>query len=80
MILGNFLKPSLISLYCELSMGSTTVLTRASSNGTSLRTTVPKDIVRQFNLNEGDKLSWEIQAHNNELTIVVKPIQVTNRA
>ena len=61
-------------------MGSTTVLTRASSNGTSLRTTVPKDIVRQFNLYEGDKLSWEIQAHNNELTIVVKPIQVTNRA
>jgi antitoxin component of MazEF toxin-antitoxin module len=61
-------------------MGSTTVLTRASSRGNSLRTTVPVDIVRQFNLAEGDKLSWEIRAHNNELVIFVRPTGVRERA
>ena len=61
-------------------MGSTTVLTRASSRGNSLRTTVPVDIIRQFNLAEGDKLNWEIQAHENNLIISIKPIRATDHA
>jgi len=56
-------------------MGSTTVLTKASSRGNSLRTTVPIDITRQFSLIEGDKLCWEIRAHNNDLVISVTPIR-----
>ncbi len=55
-------------------MASMTVLTRASSRGNSLRTTVPIDIVRQFNLTEGDKLNWEIRARGDTLVIHVKPL------
>ena len=33
-------------------------------------------IVKQFNLLEGDKLSWEIRAEGGELIIVVKPLRV----
>jgi len=61
-------------------MGSTTVLTRASSRGNSLRTTVPVIITRQFSLAEGDRLSWEIRAHNNDLVISVTPIRAKKHA
>jgi len=42
---------------CEI-----TVLTKATSKSKSLRTTIPIDIVKQFNPLEGDKLNWEIRA------------------
>jgi len=54
--------------------GEITVLTKATSNSKSLRTTIPIGIVKQFNLSEGDKLNWEIRAESNELIIVVKPL------
>jgi len=55
-------------------MGEITVLTKATSNSKSLRTTIPIGIVKQFNLSEGDKLNWEMRAESNELIIVVKPL------
>jgi bifunctional DNA-binding transcriptional regulator/antitoxin component of YhaV-PrlF toxin-antitoxin module len=56
-------------------MGEVTVLTKATSKSRSLRTTVPMGIVKQFNLSEGDKLSWEIRAEGGGLIIVVKPLK-----
>ncbi|HIP25199.1 MAG TPA: AbrB/MazE/SpoVT family DNA-binding domain-containing protein [Archaeoglobus profundus] len=56
-------------------MGEITTLTKATSKSKSLRTTIPIGIVKQFNLSEGDKLSWEIRAEGGELIIVVKPIR-----
>jgi bifunctional DNA-binding transcriptional regulator/antitoxin component of YhaV-PrlF toxin-antitoxin module len=56
-----------------------TLLTKATSNSRSLRTTLPISIVKQFNLSEGDALSWEIRAENNELIIVVKPLKKSNK-
>jgi len=56
-------------------MGEISVITRATSKGRSLRTTIPIGIVRHFNLSEGDKLRWEIRAENGELVIIVKPIK-----
>ncbi len=55
--------------------GKTTVLTRANKTSQSLRTTVPKFIIDNFNLKEGDKLLWRIEARNNDLLVVVKPIK-----
>ena len=52
-------------------MGEITTLSRATSKSDSLRTTVPKGIVRQFNLKEGDKLKWELRAKGDKLVIVV---------
>jgi antitoxin component of MazEF toxin-antitoxin module len=55
-------------------------LTRASSRGNSLRTTVPVIITHQFSLAEGDRLSWEIRAHNNDLVISVIPVRAKKHA
>ncbi|WP_233437653.1 AbrB/MazE/SpoVT family DNA-binding domain-containing protein [Candidatus Korarchaeum cryptofilum] len=56
-------------------LGETTVITKATSKSRSLRVTIPIGIVKQFNLSEGDKLSWEIRAEGGELIIIVRPLK-----
>lgn len=55
-------------------MGFKTTIQKASTIAKSYRTTVPASIVKQFSLNEGDKLDWTLTAENGELIIQVKPI------
>lgn len=55
--------------------GETTVLTPATTQSKSLRTTVPVGIVRHFALGNGDKLQWKIEARGNELVIVARPLK-----
>jgi hypothetical protein len=57
-------------------MGEETSLTKAATTTTSLRTTVPASIVKQFNLVEHDKLSWKLKVEDGELKIVVTPITI----
>ncbi len=64
-----------IHCYLGIYMGEITVLTKATSKGLSLRTTVPHGIVKHFGLKEGDKLSWEIAIVNSELVIIVRPLR-----
>jgi len=54
-------------------MGEVTTLTKAATNTTSLRTTVPASIVKQFNLRDGDKLDWMLIVSEGEIRIIVKP-------
>lgn len=54
-------------------MGTKTALTRASTRGNSLRTTVPQSIVSQFDLQEGDKLDWTLRIKGSKLVIEVEP-------
>lgn len=56
-------------------MGETTTLTRAATRTTSLRTTVPASMVRQFGLKDGDKLDWCLKVENGEMVIEVKPLK-----
>lgn len=56
-------------------MGEITTLTKAATKTTSLRTTVPASIARQFNLKEKDKLDWTLRAEDGTMVIVVKPIE-----
>lgn len=56
-------------------MGEETTLTKAATRTTSLRTTVPASIVRQFNLENGDKIDWSLKAEDGEMIIIVKPIR-----
>jgi hypothetical protein len=56
--------------------GETTVLTAATTQSKSLRTTIPAGIVRQFSLSEGDKLQWKLEVKNGELVIVARPLKV----
>lgn len=55
-------------------MGEITTLTKAATNTTSLRTTVPASIVRQFNLKDGDKLDWTFEVNNGSLILTLKPV------
>jgi hypothetical protein len=57
-------------------MGDKTSLTKAASNTTSLRTTVPSSIVKQFNLTENDDLEWFMVAESEgKMGIRVIPIK-----
>jgi bifunctional DNA-binding transcriptional regulator/antitoxin component of YhaV-PrlF toxin-antitoxin module len=56
-------------------MGEITNLNKATSKNESLRTTVPRSIIKQFGLTEDDKLEWILKAEGGELVIQVKPIK-----
>jgi antitoxin component of MazEF toxin-antitoxin module len=56
-------------------MGEITNLNKATSKNESLRTTVPRSIIKQFNLTENDQLEWFLKAEGGELLIHVKPIK-----
>ena len=58
-------------------MGKITKLSPATSRKaeTSLRSTVPSSIVKQFNLKEGDKLDWSLEARKGDIIIIIKPIK-----
>lgn len=55
-------------------MGEITVAKKASSKFTSLRTTIPMSIVRQWKLKDGDKLDWEWNVVEGQLAIVVSKV------
>jgi hypothetical protein len=52
-----------------------TNLNKATSKNESLRTTVPRSIIKQFGLTENDQLEWFLKAEGGELLIHVKPIK-----
>ena len=54
-------------------MGELTTLTKAATQTTSLRTTVPANIIRQFGLGNGDKLDWMLDIKEGKMLIVVTP-------
>ena len=39
----------------------------------SLRTTIPASIVRQFGLQAGDKIEWNLKAEGSVLQIIIMP-------
>lgn len=55
-------------------MGATTTLTKAATKTTSLRTTVPASIVRQFNLKDGGKIEWILDVKDGKMIILVCPV------
>jgi len=55
--------------------GETTVLTAATTQSKSLRTTIPAGIVRQFSLTDGDRIKWKIEVKDGEMVIVARPLK-----
>lgn len=53
-------------------MGEETKLSLNSSKRSSLRTTVPMSLVKQWDLKIGDKLDWVIKICDGELVAVIK--------
>jgi len=60
-----------------MAAGQITTLTKANKASDSLRTTVPASIIRQFELKEGDRLIWKLEAEKNG-TIYVKIDHIKN--
>lgn len=59
-----------------MGMGEITKIAKATTMSDSLRTTIPMGIVKHFNLEEGDKLDWEIRPEGEKLIIIVRPLEV----
>jgi hypothetical protein len=53
-------------------LGEITTLTKNTKNFASLKTTIPISMVRQWNLQSGDKLDWSWQSVNNEMVVMVR--------
>ena len=64
----------LVDTYNIIIMGVTTSLHIVSNGKSSLKTTVPVFIVKQFKLKKGDHLDWCFDIHNNEMVIIVKKL------
>jgi bifunctional DNA-binding transcriptional regulator/antitoxin component of YhaV-PrlF toxin-antitoxin module len=56
-------------------MGEITTLSKASSKIESLRTAIPKSLVRFMKLNEGDKLDWDLKAQDNKIILIVTKVE-----
>jgi antitoxin component of MazEF toxin-antitoxin module len=56
-------------------MAKVTKLTPATSKKESLRTTVPRSIVEQFDLTSGDSIEWKMEVRDAELIVVVRPMK-----
>jgi len=65
----------LLSMNDKKNEGITTTLSLAKTKSISLRTTVPMSIVKQFNLEAGDKLSWKLKAEEGKIVIIVRPLK-----
>jgi bifunctional DNA-binding transcriptional regulator/antitoxin component of YhaV-PrlF toxin-antitoxin module len=61
-------------------LGEITNLNKATTKNESLRTTVPRSIIKQFGLTEDDQLEWILKAEGGELLIQVKPIKTTRKS
>jgi hypothetical protein len=56
-------------------MPEITNLNKATSRNESLRTTVPRSIIKHYGLTENDQLEWNLKAEGGEIIIHVKPIK-----
>jgi len=54
-------------------MGFKTIISKATTTGESLRTTIPMSIVKQFELKEGNELEWILKVNDNKIVIEVEP-------
>jgi antitoxin component of MazEF toxin-antitoxin module len=56
-------------------MGEITSISKASTTNESLRTTIPRAIVKQFNLTYKDQIEWIMKVQDGELIIQVRPLK-----
>lgn len=57
-------------------MGEITTIAIATTKSASLRTTIPMSVVKQFDLQAGDKLDWSFKVNDGELVLVIRPIKL----
>ena len=55
-------------------MGEITTLAKNSPNFASLRTTIPMNIVRQWDLKPKSQLDWSWEVINGEMVVVIRKV------
>lgn len=58
-----------------INVGETTTVSIAATKSASLRTTIPMSVVKQFNLESGDKLDWIFDVKDGNMVIILRPIK-----
>jgi hypothetical protein len=53
-----------------MTRGHVTRLAKATSSSESLRTTVPAGVVRDLDLQQGDRIRWVVQAREDQTLVV----------
>jgi len=56
-------------------LGHKSIVARASSNSTSVRATVPEEIVKLMDLKVGDVLDWEVEERKNRKVAIVRKLE-----
>ncbi len=64
----------LISMTIIEDMGEITTVTINAPGKSSLKTTIPISMVRQFGIKQGDQLDWSIIALRGELVMLVRKV------
>ena len=67
----------LCSIRLATNMGypiDTTLIVKTSTKSDSLRTTIPRWVVRQLGLAAGQKIRWELKPEGDKLKLVATPI------
>jgi hypoxanthine phosphoribosyltransferase len=62
-----------------ITLGEKTKLVKASTHFESLRTTVPKSIVNQLKLKEGDTLDWQLSVMDGKMVLIVDKVKDSGR-
>jgi bifunctional DNA-binding transcriptional regulator/antitoxin component of YhaV-PrlF toxin-antitoxin module len=68
--------PDANPLGLDMSRGEVTTVSRATPKGKlgSLRTVIPKGIVKHLDLKPGDQLDWSLTILEGELAVVVRKV------
>jgi hypothetical protein len=56
-------------------MGEITTLAKNSPNFASLRTTIPMNIVRQWDLKPKSQLDWSWEVVNSEMVVIIRKVK-----
>lgn len=56
-------------------MGDKSTVARAQSKSPSLRTTIPKSVVDELSIHQGDVLDWEIATEKGRRIMKVKKLE-----
>jgi bifunctional DNA-binding transcriptional regulator/antitoxin component of YhaV-PrlF toxin-antitoxin module len=57
-----------------MGLGQITTLNKANATSNSLRTTVPVDIIKLYELKEGDKIKWDLEVEKGKIIVKVRPV------
>ncbi len=60
-------------------LAEVTTVSKASSKFESLRTTIPRSIVKHWRLEEGDKLEWDWKVIDGKMNVIINMVKTVQK-